>query len=96
MSRLKDYLKETVAGKLPKGWDEESVVKLGKSLGINPGEHGFFDSCVLHFKNEMGEDVAKGFCANVKDVFYNSVYWRGKDKSKEQIAKDTKENPLKK
>lgn len=35
-------------------------------------------------------DSAEGFCANVKDVFYNSTYWRGKDKSKEQVNKDTK------
>lgn len=95
MSRLKIFLNETVAGKLPKGWTEESVIKLGKSLGIEPGDHGFFDACVLHFKGEMGEDVAKGFCANVKDVFYGSTYWRGKGKEKDQISKDTSSHPLK-
>ena len=40
--RLKQYIQETVHGKLPKGWDKDSVVKLGKSLGISPGEKGFF------------------------------------------------------
>lgn len=40
--RLLKYIKETVNGKLPKGWDKESVIKLGKTLGISPGEHGFF------------------------------------------------------
>jgi len=41
--RLKQYMTETVHGKLPAGWDKESVVKLGKTLGISPGEKGFFD-----------------------------------------------------
>jgi hypothetical protein len=31
-----------------------------------------------------------GFCANVKDVGLSSTYWRGKNKSKKQIQKDTK------
>jgi hypothetical protein len=94
MSRFKEFLDETVSGKLPKGWDKESVVKLGKSLGISPGDKGFFDACVAKFDNEMGSEKAKGFCANIKDVFYNSEYWRGKGKSKADIERDTKANPL--
>lgn len=42
--RLKEYIFETVGGKLPAGWDKDSVVKLGKTLGISPGEKGFFDA----------------------------------------------------
>jgi hypothetical protein len=43
MKTYRKYLIETVNGKLPKGWDKESVIKLGKTLGISPGEKGFFD-----------------------------------------------------
>jgi hypothetical protein len=39
---------------------------------------------------------AKGFCASVKSEAWNSSYWRGKEKSKEEIIKDTKKHPLKK
>ena len=35
-------------------------------------------------------DGAEGFCANAKDVFYGSTYWRGKDKSPDDVKKDTK------
>lgn len=34
-------------------------------------------------------DDANGFCANAKDVFYGSTYWRGKGKSVAQAKKDT-------
>lgn len=90
MSRFKDYIDETVGGKLPDGWDKDSVVKLGKSLGISPGDHGFFDACVTKFDGKMSN--AKGFCANIKDVFYGSTYWRGKQKEKGQVDKDTSKN----
>jgi len=40
-------------------------------------------------------DGAEGFCANVKDVFYNSTYWRGKDKKKDQAKKDTAKHQIK-
>ncbi len=40
-------------------------------------------------------DGAEGFCANAKDVFYGSTYWRGKDKSPDDVKKDTKNKPLK-
>ncbi len=41
--RFKQYIIETVSGKLSDGWDKDSVVKLGKTLGISLGEKGFFD-----------------------------------------------------
>lgn len=91
MSRFKGFIKETVGGKLPDGWDKESVVKLGKSMGISPGDKGFFTACVTKFDGKMGN--AEGFCANIKDVFYSSTYWRGKGKDTSQVDKDTKEHP---
>jgi hypothetical protein len=88
MSRFKKYMSESVGGKLPDGWTQDSVVKLGQSMGISPGEHGFFDACVAKFDGKMPN--AKGFCANVKDVFYGSTYWRGKGKEKSDVEKQTK------
>ena len=38
--RLKRYINEKG---LAKGWDKSSVIKLGKTIGILPGEKGFFD-----------------------------------------------------
>jgi len=91
--KFKDYLNEAPIG--AKGWTEDSVVKFGKTIGIAPGEHGFFDACVLRMKDEMG-DQAEGFCASLKDMFYGSAYWRGKGKLKKDIKKDVKEKPFKK
>ena len=39
-------------------------------------------------------DDVEGFCARTKDVFYNSTYWRGKDKTKAQAKKDTAKHKL--
>jgi len=39
--RFKQYIDES---KLPDGWTKDSVIKFGKTLGISPGEHGFFDA----------------------------------------------------
>jgi len=88
--RLQKYIQETINGKLPKGWDKDSVKKLSKKIGKNPGDKGFFDACT----KKMGKhiDSVEGFCANVKDVGLSSTYWRGKGKSKEQVKKDTEKN----
>lgn len=87
--RFKNYLIE-------KG-DLETLAKWGETFGKKhgkmPDEHGFFDVCVLHMKGNI--DDPEGYCARVKDAYYNSTYWRGKEKSKEQIKKDVKNNPLK-
>lgn len=36
----------------------------------------------------------KGLCANMKDVMFGSTFWRGKGKTKKQVKKDVKKNPL--
>jgi hypothetical protein len=81
-----------------KGWTKGSVEKFGKTIGKSPKEHGFFDACVSRMsgKEDFDGDKAKRFCASVKDASYGSAYWRGKDKSKKEIAKDVKAKPFKK
>lgn len=93
MSRLKEYLKE--APLAAKGWTKKSAAKFGKTIGVKPGEHGFFDACVARMTDEMGESRAKGFCASIKDLHYGSTHWRGKEKSKKEIKKDVKAHPFK-
>ena len=81
-----------------KGWTQKSVSKFGKTVGKDPQEHGFFDACVTRMSGKEGfdGDKAKGFCASVKDASYGSAHWRGKGKSKKDIASDTKKNKFKK
>ena len=73
-------------------WDEESLKKFGKTIGKDPKEDGFFDACVLRMTPNMGKTNAESFCAKVKDKAYKSTMWRGKDKSKADVNKDTKSN----
>ena len=40
-------------------------------------------------------DNAEGFCAEAKTIFYNSEYWRGKNKTDKEVQKDIKKHPLK-
>jgi hypothetical protein len=81
-----------------KGWTQASVSKFGKTIGKDPQEHGFFDACVARMSPKEGFDAdkAKRFCASIKDASYGSAYWRGKDKPKKEIEKQTKEKPFKK
>lgn len=81
-----------------KGWDEDSIKKFEKTIGIKATEKGFFDACVLRMTPKEGFDKekAEGFCAAIKDRAFDSTHWRGKDKSKAQAKKDTKEHPYKK
>jgi len=81
-----------------KGWTQKSVSKFGKTIGKDPQEHGFFDACVTRMSGKEGFDgkKAKGFCASVKDASYGSAHWRGKGKSKKEIATDVKEKPFSK
>lgn len=51
---------------------------------------GFFDKCVEKMKDKM--ENPEGFCASVKDEAYDSTYWRGKDKSPQEIGKDVKKH----
>ena len=75
----------------PKGWTDSSVKKFGKSLVKGGGkEKGFFDKCVKKMKDKI--DNPEGFCASVKDEAYDSTYWRGKDKTPQEIGKDVKKH----
>jgi DNA-directed RNA polymerase subunit RPC12/RpoP len=72
-----------------KGWSQKSIEKFGKTIGKGPKEKGFFDACVKRMEGKMG-DKSKGFCASIKDAAYGSPNWRGKGKSKKEVASDTK------
>lgn len=91
--KFREYLKEAGFSKYPPGWTQKSVIKFAKTLtketGLGPEDKGFFDACVSKMEKHFGEG-AKGFCASVKDEAYNSTYWRGKDKSKEEKEKAIK------
>lgn len=81
-----------------KGWTKKSVEKFGKTIGKKPGEHGFFDACVKRMQGKEGFDAekARGFCASLKDSWYQDPGWRGKGKNKKQIKKDTADKQYKK
>lgn len=91
--KLSQYLVEKPIAS--KGWTKESIKKFAKTIGVGPGEHGFFDACVARMEPKMGEQ-AKGYCASIKDSWYGSPNWRGKGKSKKDIKKDIKKNKFKK
>ena len=75
----------------PKGWTDASVKKYGKSLVKGGGtKEGFFDKCVKKMKDKM--DNPEGFCASIKDEAHDSTYWRGKDKSPQEVGKDVKKH----
>lgn len=94
--KFKEWLEEAGFAGLPKGWTEESLKKwmatFKKNHGKGPKDEGFFDTCVDAMKDEFGEDGAKKFCAAVKDEAWDSTYWRGKDKPKSEVKKDTKKH----
>ena len=97
--KFKEYIDEAGFSKYPKGWYKDSVIKfaetLGKETGLGPKDEGFFDVCVKRMEKHMGEG-AKGFCASLKSEAWGSTYWRGKDKTKEDVKKQVKEHPLEK
>jgi len=78
--------------KYPKGWTQDSVKKFANSLSQDmkggPKSKGFFDKCVEKMKDRV--ENPEGFCASIKDEVYNSTAWRGKDKSADEVRKDTK------
>lgn len=78
--------------RLPKGWTQDSVEKftrtLTKHMKGGPKSKDFFDKCVTKMTGKI--DNPEGFCAAVKDEAYGSTYWRGKDKSPEEVRKDVK------
>ena len=92
--RFKKYINE--APIQAKGWDEESIKKFEKTIGIKATDKGFFSACVLRMKSKDGFDKekAEGFCASIKDFVFDSTYWRGKDKTKKEVKKAAKEHPI--
>lgn len=62
------------------GWGKKSVEKFGKTIGADPGEHGFFDSCVSRMKGKKGFDGDKAdrFCASLIDTYKGTTKWREK------------------
>ena len=93
---IEEYLSEAPIAS--KGWTQKSVSKFGKTIGIQAGEKGFFNTCVNRMEGKKGFDSekAKGFCASIKDSQAGSPNWRGKSKSKEQVKKDIKKDRFKK
>ncbi len=81
----------------PKGWDQDSVKKFGKTLSKNMKggvkTKGFFDKCVKKMRGKV--DNPEGFCAGIKDETYGSTGWRGKDKSPGKVNADVKKAKFK-
>ena len=78
----------------PKGWTDKSINKYSntftKKMKGGVKSTGFFDKCVKKMQGKV--DNPEGFCAALKDEEYGSTYWRGKDKSPEEVRKDVKQN----
>lgn len=99
MIAMAQYSPKMEAGfqKYPKGWDQDSVKKFGKTLskrmkgGVKT--KGFFDKCVKKMRGKV--DNPEGFCAGVKDETYGSTGWRGKDKSPGEVRADVKKAKFK-
>ena len=74
-------------------FEKSSVEKFAKSIGKDVEKEGFFDACVLKLGKTIDDDqTVKGMCANMKDVFYGSTYWRGEKTAKEKEADIPAEN----
>lgn len=75
----------------PKGWDEESVKKFAKTIGMESAKDtGFFEACVTRMKKHEMKDP-EGFCADLKDIAWGTTMWRGKGKTKKEIEAQKKE-----
>jgi len=69
----------------------KQVKKFAKSLtGIEGKEKDFFEKCIEKMKGKM--DDPNAFCAGIKDELHGSTYWRGKEKSPQQVGKDVKKH----
>jgi hypothetical protein len=81
----------------PKGWTDKSIKKysstFSKKMKGNVKSKGFFDKCVKKMQGKV--DNPEGFCAALKDENFKSTGWRGKDKSPEEVEKDTKKKEFK-
>jgi hypothetical protein len=62
------------------GWTKSSVEKFGKTIGSPVDKSGFFDACVMKMKSKVNDP--DGFCASLKDKYYGTTEWRGKEKKK--------------
>jgi len=60
------------------GWGKKSVEKFGKTIGKDPGKHGFVDACIMKMKGKKGWDKEKagGFCASLVDTYKGNTKWR--------------------
>ena len=75
---MKKVIEKHLLTELPAGWDKSSIEKMGKTIGKDPGEHGFFDACVTHMKDQV--DDPQGFCAKLIDTYKGTTKWRGEKK----------------
>ncbi|MHA1872728.1 MAG: hypothetical protein ACTSVB_01330 [Candidatus Heimdallarchaeaceae archaeon] len=96
---MAQYTPKMEAGfsRYPRGWDNDSVKKFGKTLskrmkgGVK--SKGFFDKCVKKMRGKV--ENPQGFCAGVKDETYGSTGWRGKGKSPAKVKADVKKAKFK-
>lgn len=91
------HLTEAGFEEKPRGWDQKSLHKymntFTKKMKGGVKATGFFKKCVEKLRDKM--DNPEGFCASLKDESYGSTGWRGKDKSKKEVAKDVKKAKFK-
>lgn len=66
------------------GWTKGSIEKFGKTIGVGPEEHGFFDTCKSRMKGKRGwdQDKAEGFCAKLIDTTKGTTKWREEKEEK--------------
>jgi hypothetical protein len=92
-----EALEEAGFEEKPRGWDKASLHKymntFTKKMKGGVKATGFFKKCVEKVKDKM--DNPEGFCASLKDESYGSTGWRGKDKSKKEVAQDVKKAKFK-
>lgn len=61
--------------------------------GVHPTRAGFFDKCLKKMTGKVSNPEA--YCASIKDRSFQSVGWRGKDKTTTQVKKDVKKSKFK-
>lgn len=76
-----------------KGWTMQSIEKFEKTVGKKADSKGFFEACVGRMEPKMG-DLAKGFCASIKDAKFGSPMWRGKGKKPKEAKAQSKAQPF--
>jgi hypothetical protein len=75
--------------------DVDKLARWGETFGKNhgkyPDEKGFHSLCVEHIEGNIDDPSA--YCARVKDAYFGSTFWRGKNKSSKEVKVDVKEHP---